>query len=339
MLLNRRFVLSTACSAGMVAALPRSGVAAVPPSPGAEMRHAVMAWLALLDETQTAAARFAFDSPRRRAWNFMLGSRAAPGLALEQMTPAQKQAARSILATGTSARGFEKAQNVMLLQDILRDEWAKGSPDRNSERFSLQIYGTPGPTEPWAWRWEGHHLSLTFTLLGDEVVSTTPSAFSAEPNHVPSGPHRGLVVLTEEATLAHRLFADLRGPARRAALLSDRAPGRLLSTFGAEHTVAAQPDGLPLGEMRTPQADMARRLIEVFAAKPLPGALAAAQQARLEACDAMRFGWAGTDPDGAVYYRFSGCDLLIEFASLRNQPLHLNAVFHDVRRNFGDHRV
>ena len=303
------------------------------------MRRAVAAWLDMLDPTQQAQATFSFDTPERRGWNFMLGSRRAPGLALEHMQPDQKRAALDILASSTSAIGFEKAENIMLQQDILRDEWGKGSADRNRERFCLQVYGTPTAKGAWAWRWEGHHLSLTFTMVDDEVVSTTPSAFSSEPNTVPSGPHKGLIVLKDEEAIGRKLFSDLRGVARRGALLSDRAPGNIQSTFGAEERVAAQTAGLPVGDMQRAQGDLVKRLLSVYTTEVLPRPLALQQADRLaeEEMDAMRFAWAGTDTDRAVYYRLTGRDLLIEFASLRNQPLHLHAVFHDLRRNFGDH--
>ena len=195
--IDRRTFLTASAATGLSAALPLSA-RAESPSIGAIMRERATALLNQLDDQQRDAAMFTFDSDRRKAWNFMLGSRRAPGLALEQMTPAQKDLALDLLASGTSKLGLEKAMNIMLQQDILRDEWSKGSPDRNRERFCVQIYGTPASTGTWSWRWEGHHLSLTFTLRDDQVIATTPSSFSSEPNTVPSGPHRGLVVLKEE---------------------------------------------------------------------------------------------------------------------------------------------
>ena len=227
--------------------------------------------------------------------------------------------------------------NIMLQQDILRDEWGKGSPSRNRERFCIQVYGTPASTGAWSWRWEGHHLSLTFTLRDDEVISTTPSSFSSEPNTVPSGPHRGLVVLKEEEALGRRLFGDLEGASRRKALVWPGSPGNIQSNRGAEQRVAAEAAGVPLGDLTQPQADMAARLIEVYTTEVLPSPLAGSQAARLKGQDmaSVRFAWGGEDLDGSIYYRLTGPDLLIEFASLFNQPLHLHAVFHDTARNFG----
>ncbi|MEM6322864.1 MAG: DUF3500 domain-containing protein [Pseudomonadota bacterium] len=339
--MKRRDLLKRGTALGLAAALPGRAQAQQQDGTGVTMRERATAWLASLNDQQRAAALFAFDSRQRRAWNFMLGSRPAPGLALENMTAAQKDAALDLLATGTSALGLEKARNIMLQQDILRDEWNKGSADRNRERFSLQIYGTPSATQPWGWRWEGHHLSLTFTLAEDTVISTTPSAFSSEPNTVPSGPHRGLVVLKDEEALGRALFTDLTGSAREAALVWSRSPGNIQSARGGEAGLAAELPGIALGDLAPSHAEIAQQLLEVYIFDVLPDTLARDQRFRLAQHDpaAIRFAWGGADLDGSIYYRLSGAEFLIEFATLRNQPQHQHAVFHDTIRNFGAHIV
>ena len=342
---NRRTLLTAGAAAGLSTIISRTAhaeAASTNAGPtGTLMRERTTALLNTLDEQQRDAALFPFDGNSRKAWNFMLGSRRAPGLALEQMSAAQKDLALDLLASGTGPSGLEKAMNIMLQQDILRDEWGKGSPDRNRERFCIQIYGTPASTGVWSWRWEGHHLSLTFTLRDDQVISTTPSSFSSEPNTVPSGPHQGLVVLKEEEALGRQLFGDLDGASRRQALVWQQSPGNIQSNRGAEQRVAEEAAGVPLGDLTQQQADMAERLVEVYTTEVLPPALADPQTARLKSEDmaAMRFAWGGENLDGSIYYRLTGADLLIEFASLVNQPLHLHAVFHDTTRNFGAHLV
>lgn len=338
--MNRRTLLATGAAATLLPAMPRAA-RAQSTGPGAAMRERAVTLLNTLNADQRAAATFPFGSDTRIGWNFMLASRRAPGLALEQMTAPQKDAALDLLATGTSQTGLEKAMNIMLQQDILRDEWGKGSPDRNRERFSIMIFGTPSATDPWGWRWEGHHLSLSFTLEGDQVISTTPSAFSSEPNTVPSGPYEGLVVLKEEETLGRALFTDLSEANRLAAMVNLQSPGNILTTNGRERRYDGDTRGVRLADLTTSQRDMALRLIEVYAIDPLPGPLADAQRARLTGSDPMatRFIWAGADLDGSIYYRLHGDALLIEFASLRNQPQHLHAVFHDIDRNFGRHTL
>lgn len=335
---DRRTLLATTAAAFGANFMPNHADAQAAPL-GRRMRERAVKLLEEIDDTQRNAALFNFETPKRRAWNFMLGSRRAAGLALEQMTPMQKEFALDLLATGTSTPGLTKAMNIMLQQDILRDEWAKGSADRNKERFSLQFYGLPKAKGAWSWRWEGHHLSLTFTMLNDEVVSTTPSSFSSEPNTVPSGPHRGLVVLKDEETLARELFADLNAMQRKGALVWERSPGNIQSNRGAEGRIAAEMAGIALGDLSQSQMDIAARLIEVYTTDVLPKPLAQHQAIQLQGdpLEEIRFAWGGADTEGSIYYRLTGRTLLLEFASLVNQPQHLHAVFHDTARNFADH--
>ncbi|MEM9550372.1 MAG: DUF3500 domain-containing protein [Pseudomonadota bacterium] len=331
---NRRTFITTA-TAGL-AALTSVRARAATAAP--EMLSRATAALATLSAAQQQTALFEFNDPLRAGWNYMLGSRRAPGLALEDMDPAQKEAALALLATALSAEGFEKAQNIMLQQDILRDEWRKGSPDRNRERFSLMIFGTPQPGSAWGWRWEGHHLSISITLIGDQILSATPNAFASEPNTVPSGPHKGLVVLKEEEVLGRQLYTDLSSSARSTALVNDESPGNVLTLQGREGRYDGDTRGLPLSDMTQSQRDMALRLIEVYTAEPFAAAIAEPRRARLQAGDleATRFIWAGADLDrGPIYYRLHGPDLLIEFASLRNQPLHLHTASHEPGHNLG----
>jgi len=334
--LSRRSLLAAGAATGLAAHLPAR--AATPPA-GRAMREAAGALLAALPDPQARAARFAFSDPLRARWNYMLGARPAPGLPLEDMDEAARAAALRLLATALSPAGFEKALNVMLQQDILRDEWGKGAPDRNRDRFSVMIFGTPAETGAWSWRWEGHHLSLSFTLLDDAVISVTPNSFSSEPNTVPSGPHRGLVVLKEEETLGRALYRDLSPEARARALVNPRSPGNVLTIDGRENRYDGDTRGLPLADMTAGQRDMALRLIEVYTAEPFAAPLAEDSRARLAASDptATRFVWAGADLDGSIYYRLHGDAFLIEFASLRNQPLHLHTAVHDTGRNLGRH--
>ncbi len=343
--LSRRQALAAAASGVALSALGLASAsrpaAAQPATVGAAMVDRANGWLGLLTAEQHAAAVMELGGRTWRNWNYMLGSSFAPGLALEHMTAEQKDAALDLLATALSDGGLTTAMNIMLQQDILRDEWGKGSPDRNRERFSLMIFGTPSAAEPWGWRWEGHHLTITFTLMGDQVVAHTPKAFSSEPNTVPSGPYEGLVVLPENESLGRALFADLSPAHRRDALLQEASFGNVQTMAGREDRITAR-QGVALGDLPQGQADIVRRLIDVYTHDHLTGDLAGPQQARLAENDlpAVRFGWAGADLDGnSIYYRIHGDTFLIEFATLRNQPLHHHTIVHDLERNLGRHVI
>ncbi len=333
--LTRRTLLASVPAAAATAALPAAA------SVGEDMLTRIRAVIAQLSEEERRAVGFPFGGRQMAGWNYMRGTRVAPGLPMERMSGGQKEAARALLASALSAQGFEKAENIMLQQDILWDEWRKGSADRNRERFSLMIFGNPTATDPWAWRWEGHHLTMTFSLIGTEVVSITPNAFASEPNTVPSGPHRGLVVLDEEEVLGRALYQSLDAGQRRAALISEASFGNVRATAGREAQFRGLREGVALGDLRPDQAELALRLVEVYTAEPFARELAGARRARQAEVDPMatRFAWSGADLNGSITYRLQNDAVLIEFATLRNQPLHLHTIVHDLDQNFGAHRI
>ncbi|MEM9642380.1 MAG: DUF3500 domain-containing protein [Pseudomonadota bacterium] len=334
-MVDRRTVLTGAFALGAI------GSSGPVRADGAGMRARALSWINSLDGDQRQAALHGFAAPLRRNWSFMHGSRTAPGLPLERMSGPQKDAALDLLASGLSREGLETALNIMLQQDILRDEWNKGSPDRNRERFSLAIFDAPSDTAPWGWRFEGHHLSLSYTLVGDNIISVTPSSFSSEPNTVPSGPHRGLIVLPDEEAMGRSLYADLSEQHKNAALLRADSFGNILATAGREGGLGA-PAGVPIGDLPEAQIDRILRLLEIYTQDHLPNALAQVQAARLQEGDLMaaRFGWSGpNEAEQSMYYRLHSDTFLIEFATLPRQPQHHHAIWHDLRRNFGAHRV
>ena len=202
------------------------------------------------------------------------------------------------------------------------------------------VFGTPSPTAPWAWRWEGHHLTITFTLLGNRIIAHTPKAFSSEPNTVPSGPYRGLVVLPENESLGRALFADLAGSRQRKARLRDQSFGNILTLAGREGLVGT-PAGIALGDLNTSQGNIARRLIDLYTFEHLAKPLADQQRQRIRGQDlaSARFGWAGDPGRGSIYYRLHGETFLIEFATLPEQPLHHHTIVHDLQRNLGDYAI
>jgi hypothetical protein len=330
---TRREVLAS--TVGATAALSLSPHRAFAAATGGMMAERAARVLTALDDERRRAASFPFESPTRRRWNFM-GPSTKPGIPLEKLTSAQKLAVLDLLSIALSPDGMRKAEKIMVLQDVLRD-LGDGPRDRNRDRFSIAFFGTPDPGRLWGWRFEGHHLSLSFTLLGNRVVSVTPSSFSSNPNVVKGGRHRGLVALDGEVALARSLYADLGEKVRAKALISERAFGNILTTAGREARFETR-QGVPLSELSQSQRDLFMRLVETYAVDHLAMDLAAIQRERIRGGDLMatHFAWAGSDRDGeTMYYRLHGETFLIEFASLPNQPLHLHTVRHDLEWNLG----
>ncbi len=298
---------------------------------------AAKSFLGALPPDAAAEARFAFNGDTHRYWNFM-GTGQKPGLLLERMTQDQKAAADALLRALLSAEGYAKARLIMTMQDVMRD-LGRGPSNRSSQRFSLAIFGEAEEGALWGVRIEGHHLSLNWTLKGDDIVAVTPASFSVIPQSVPIGEYKGRLVLDAEETLARRLITDLAGAKRDRALIGERAFGNVLALAGREDRFREK-EGLAAAEMSAAQQDLLWELVETSARLPWPEKVAAAQAARLREGDvgAVHFAWAGGVRRGDMfYYRIHGDTFTLELATVLGDPEHLHAAFHDPARTFGRH--
>ena len=235
-LIGRRTVLVGGASAALAGLTLRPAMSAKLQSLASadQFTARVSDFVSALDDSKRKKATFSWNGSEWRSWNYFGGGGfIKPGLRLEEMSASERDATWNVLASVLSQSGLTKAKNVMLLQDILAAA-GNGRGVRSSKRFSIAIFGTPGPTGRWGLRLEGHHLSLSFAVSDNEVVSLTPAAFAALPNRVTSGRHRGLVTLQGEEKLARRLQADLAPKNRERAQLSDRKLYNILSSAGRE---------------------------------------------------------------------------------------------------------
>ena len=93
----------------------------------------------------------------RENWHYV--PRARPGLALRAMDPKQTMAAWDLLGSLLSGRGLEQVRGQLALERVLGE--LSGSPGfRDPGNFALVVFGDPAGSAPWAWRFEGHHLSI-----------------------------------------------------------------------------------------------------------------------------------------------------------------------------------
>ena len=252
------------------------------------------------------------------------------------MTAPQKEAAWTVLGKVWSPAGVTKAKNVMLLQDILAAS-GNGAGQRSSQRFSLSVFGTPADTGAWGFRCEGHHLTQSVAVRDNQIVSVTPFSFSASPNRVTSGEHKGLNTLKDEEGLARRLYRDLAPKLQTASRIGDSTPYNILSYAGRERSNAKKV-GISASQMTQAQRDMLWQLIDLYSVEHLPAALTELQRGRTRTGDkeAVHFAWYGPNtPEKAFGYRVIGDGFVIEMASVDAEAQHLHTVYNDLGNVLG----
>jgi Protein of unknown function (DUF3500) len=288
---------------------------------------------ALLDGAGGKRAELAvgFDSQEREDWSYVPRSRA--GLALGDMTDAQRSAAHALIGAGLSPRGHDKVKGILLIEPILGQ--IEGNPDfRDPGRYHVAVFGRPGAAGPWGWRFEGHHLSLNFTHAGGRVA-TTPAFLGANPARVGTGKHKGLRVLAAEEDLGRALLASLTDEQRRRAVLSASAPSDIV-TETSRRVSLPRFEGLPAAQMTAEQRAALQRLIEVYVGNLQPD-LAREHLDRMEAAglDKIHFAWAGSAAPGqSHYYRVHGPTHVIELDNRGGN--HIHTVLRDLEHDFGD---
>jgi hypothetical protein len=330
--ITRRELLVTGAALTATPLLPRSSFSASSSLGDAKaFRERVASFAALLSPEEVAAARFPFGGEVQANWNFMgAGGFIKPGLRLEQMSETQKTAAWDLLSSILSPRGVEKVRDVMALQQVLI-EMGSSANARSAERYSFAIFGEPAADQSWAFRLEGHHLSLTFTVANDQLIGVTPSSFSVNPNRVDNGGSRnGLITLKREDDLARKLAADLTGAVKdRATFMPD--PFRNVRALAGREQPFETREGVPVADLATAQRDLLIEITDAYTAEHLAAPFAAAVTERIRTGDdaSTHFAFAGaTEVGKPAYYRIHGDHVLIEFAAVDSAAQHLHTVFH-----------
>ena len=295
------------------------------------MRDAAAALASSVDAGKRERLVLPFADARRTDWNYVPRSR--PGLSLAELDAAEREALHVLLRTALSAAGHQKVLNIIELELVLREVELAGFL-RDPGRYFVVIFGTPDGRQPWGWRFEGHHLSLSFTLRGD-VVATTPGFFGANPAEVRGGARKGLRVLAGEEDEARRLLAMLDDAQRKQAVVDARSYGEIV-TRAAPQVSPLEERGLPVATMTDAQRAQVRRILEVYAASFEPSIREARLARALEGFEAMRFAWAGPTERGRPhYYRLQGPRVLIEYDSSQDGGNHIHTVWRDFNGDFG----
>jgi hypothetical protein len=171
------------------------------------------------------------DEAERRLWYYTPTDHG--GLPLAAMGPVQHRNVHRLVATGLSTPGYVTVALIMGLDNIL-DQLEGWSVDFGRERgrdpllYYITIFGAPGGDAPWGWRFGGHHVSLHYTIIGGQVVGSTPNFLGADPAVSPLlGPHLHRPLAAAE-DLGRELFRSLDEPRRARALVSPVAPTDLV---------------------------------------------------------------------------------------------------------------
>lgn len=331
------------------------------------MRDAAQGFLSSLNTEQVSKCQFSFpESSERERWAYTPGIRG--GLPFTEMSTEQERLARRLLATGLSENAFVAATNIMALEVTLDQlEGWRGRFIRDPRLYYVSIFGTPGGN--WAWRFDGHHVSVSYLILNEAVVSATPSFLGSNPADASTGTSHKLRPLGAEEDLGRDLVLSMSENQRELAVVSDLAPTDIVQsnrpqvedgalpwsdastpvddTYGERAVRENEPEilryrsaipiGICISDMDDRLKDQFLKLVRHYIWR-LPANLAQLEYEKYETSLLSKayFSWAGsTERYQGHYYRIQGPDLLIEYDNTQNDANHIHSVWRNPAGDFG----
>ncbi len=321
---------------------------AEPKTTPARMQLAAGKFVASLSPELKKKGMFDFADAQRTKWFFTPQqdkekNYTRKGARLEEMTPEQKTAAVALLKTGLSAKGFEQASGIMGLEALLADlEGPKGAMTRNTGWYFVSVFGEPTATGKWGWRFEGHHLSVNYTLDKGEVVSATPLLFGVNPAEVKAGDKKGLRITPEIEDNARALIKSLT--AEQDKIAKQPAPknySELEIKEGQPKADVGAPVGITADKLTADQKATLTKLLQAYLDR-MPEDLAATEQKRAKdtAPEKMFFAYAGSPTPGEAYtYRVYAPEFVVEFLnvqadSAKNPANHIHSAWRRLPSDF-----
>ena len=322
----KRLVLGLCAFALLVAAYERTTQQGV-------MTTAAKAYLNALSPELRARTSFPFGTDERQNWHFVPLER--KGVALREMTSAQKHLAEALLSAGLSEQGIIKAHTIMSLDQILKDmEQGKG-PERDPEKYYVSIFGEPSEQGTWGYRFEGHHISLNFTIVNGHIASS-PSFFGDNPAMVKEGPRAGLRALMREEDLGRELVKSLDDAQRNTAIVDKTAPKDIITFDSRKAALNGQPNGLPFSKMSAKSKQALTDLVAEYANNFPPQIADFRMDQYKKSQGNLFFAWAGGIEKGEPhYYRVQTPLFLIEYDDTQNNANHIHSVWRDFNGDFG----
>ncbi|MCB1123808.1 MAG: DUF3500 domain-containing protein [Verrucomicrobiae bacterium] len=299
-----------------------------------EMQVKATEFLDSLSPELKAKATYPLNDDERVNWHFVPKTGERKGVNKEDLDKVQEIKLAELLAASLSASGYEKVRKIQDLESVLFI--LENANHRNPELYYTTIFGEPSATGSWGWRFEGHHLSLNYTIVNGKLLSNSPSFMGANPAKVPVGPTTGQRTLKQEEDTGRAFVKSLDKKQQAKAIILEKAPRDIIT--GAEREISPlSPLGLTVAEMDKSQIFGLTRIIQVYLSN-MPDDIAADRWEKLTKAglDKISFAWAGSTEVGeGHYYRVQGPTFLIEYDNTQNNANHIHSVWRDFDGDFG----
>lgn len=298
-----------------------------PPSVTEAVVTAADAFLGGLSPEQRERVLYDSTDPALREWAYFPTTDDRNGIALAELTDAQRAAALGVADAVLSDAGSAQLRGVLAAEDALGVR--NGESGVTSGRYFIAFFGQPTTAGRFTVQVNGHHYALNTTYEG-ERVSPTPAFTGVDPVEVDIDGQRVRPMLAETDAVTG-LLGSLDEGALAAARIGPVDDVRVGT--GASDQYPA-PEGVLVSDLDPQQQERVTAAVRAWVGDTdeRVAELLVAQYAG--EFDRTRVAWSGsTDPDTpGSYLRIDGPRLWIEFSNVgrfANGDEHYHSVYRD----------
>ncbi|MDU8887162.1 DUF3500 domain-containing protein [Yeosuana sp. MJ-SS3] len=284
---------------------------------------------------QKEKALLPFGHITRQEWHFLPGAMwPRAGIHLFELDQNQIALLFDLLKNNLSETGYDKTMKIIDLENVLAE--MSGDTDfRDPEKYSIAFYGNPEKDNAWAWSFEGHHVSLNFTIVNGKVT-IAPRFMGASPAIIQEGHRKGEKTLGQEEGLGLILINSLSDEQVQKAIFQKESFFDIV-TSNATEVGPLSKVGIKISDLNDKQQNILWDLLDEYLST-MPTELAEQRMENLktEELNDIRFGWAGSTQLGKPhYYRIQGKTFLVEFDNTQSNANHIHLVWRDFDGDFG----
>lgn len=296
-------------------------------------------FLNALNATQRKKALYDFNNAERYSWHFVpMNDR--KGVPVNELDASQRKNGFDLLKMYLSDKAFKQTQEIMQLETVLKEIEQRQADDhyRDPGNYYFIFFNLPADSTAWGWRFEGHHISFSFSTINNRMISGTPGFLGSNPAVLLSGAEKGKEILKDEAALGFELIQSLSAQQQGIAIMSKDVPGDIF-TSNSRTVLIRDEHGILYGDLEKKQQQIFLQLLSVYINR-YSKKFADDMMQEIENADLrkLRFAWIGSPdhiPGQPYYYRIIGPTIIIELDNTQNSANHIHTVVRDLNNDFG----
>jgi Protein of unknown function (DUF3500) len=301
--------------------------------------QAANAVLKTLNPTQKAVANLSFQDTSRLKWSNLPTEQVyRQGIQFKDLADSQRMAIHSLLRLVLSQQGYQKFMFIMQYDEGIHERLTKSnSPIAHrygNQNYWFTVFGTPDKDKIWAWKFEGHHISLNFTY-SPKGVTCTPMFVGINPALTTSGPYAGFNIMFEENDFGNQLFNSLTDDLKRKAITNPLPQTVDVMTQKGTEAHLKDKKGVSFKEMTVKQQILVENIIKAWVENLTPSLAQEKLKKILANKNNILFTWQGSNNVNELhYYSIKTDNFIIEYTNRDQGIYHYHTLWRDLTEDF-----